>query len=218
MKNLIQRLFRVELPVPLFLRPVIKLFYLIGVAVAEGWRGLYGKLIAGPVLKSIADVGRGLRIERVPYVRGPGKVTVGDDVYISGKINISFSRHSDEPPELSVGNRSFIGHGCSFSMARKISIGDDCLISGGVFIQDNDGHPQDLDERKAGKPVDIDNISPVVMEDGAWIGRGAVILKGVTVGKGAIVGAGSIVVSDVPADSVAVGNPARVVKEIQRQA
>ncbi len=106
----------------------------------------------------------------------------------------------------------FIGHGCTFSSARLISIGDDCLISAGVRIHDNDGHSLDAAKRIAKQPIGPENVKPVTLEDGVWIGAGAVILKGVTVGRQAIVGAGAVVTHDVPAGSTVAGNPAREVK------
>ena len=57
----------------------------------------------------------------------------------------------------------------------------------------------------------------VRIEDKVWIGFNVIVLKGVTIGEGAVVGAGSVVVNDVPAWSVAVGNPARVIRELRRE-
>lgn len=55
---------------------------------------------------------------------------------------------------------------------------------------------------------------PVHIEDRVWIGTGAIILPGVTVGEGSVIGAGSVVTKDVPSGVVAVGNPCRVLREI----
>jgi acetyltransferase-like isoleucine patch superfamily enzyme len=55
---------------------------------------------------------------------------------------------------------------------------------------------------------------PVVIEDGSWIGLGAIILPGVTVGHGSIVAAGAVVDEDVPPDSYVAGNPAKVVQQL----
>ncbi|WP_374984655.1 DapH/DapD/GlmU-related protein [Paenibacillus polymyxa] len=54
----------------------------------------------------------------------------------------------------------------------------------------------------------------MVIEDGAWIGSGAIIVPGVTIGKGSVIGAGSVVTKDIPANVIAVGNPCRVLREI----
>ena len=55
---------------------------------------------------------------------------------------------------------------------------------------------------------------PVLIENGVWIGGGSTILPGVTIGKNSVIGAGSVVVKDIPANSIAVGNPCRVIKNI----
>lgn len=55
---------------------------------------------------------------------------------------------------------------------------------------------------------------PVKIEDGVWIGGGSIILPGVTIGRGSVIGAGSVVTRSIPADCVAVGNPCRVIKQI----
>jgi acetyltransferase-like isoleucine patch superfamily enzyme len=57
-------------------------------------------------------------------------------------------------------------------------------------------------------------IAPVTIEDGAWLGQNAVILTGVTVGRGAVVGANSLVLEDVPQWTLAVGAPAKVVRQL----
>lgn len=65
-----------------------------------------------------------------------------------------------------------------------------------------------------GKSVCVTIARPVIIEDKAWIGGGAIILPGVTIGKGAVVGAGSVVTHHIPANCVAVGNPCRVIRKL----
>ena len=99
-------------------------------------------------------------------------------------------------------------------MTKRIEIGSHCLLAGGIRIQDNDGHPIDPPRRLAGEPVDIDDVQPVVIEDGAWVGHSCMILKGVTIGRDAVIGAGSVVTKDIPAGCVAAGVPARVIRSL----
>ena len=203
------------LPLPGFLKPLVKCFYRIGVCAAESLRTLYAWLVVKPVVCSVAaSVGRGLRIERIPYMRGPGKIIIGEKVYISGKIGIAFSRHGPERPLLKIGDNTFIGNECSFSLAKGITIGDHCLVASGVRIQDNDGHPLNGELRKSRQPVAQENVKPVIIEDNAWIGVRATILKGVTVGENAVIGTGSVVTRDVPPNTVAAGDPAQVIKAL----
>jgi maltose O-acetyltransferase len=88
-----------------------------------------------------------------------------------------------------------------------VKIGSDCLLGAHVGILDNDFH--DINERsKMPAP------RPVVIGDRVWLGNRVMVLPGVTIGADAVVGAASVVVNDIPARSVAVGNPARVIKTL----
>ena len=64
---------------------------------------------------------------------------------------------------------------------------------------------------------DIQYNLPVIIEDHVWIGAGAIILPGVRIGKDSVIGAGSVVTKDIPAGSVAVGNPCRVIRQITEE-
>jgi maltose O-acetyltransferase len=89
----------------------------------------------------------------------------------------------------------------------SIAIGANCMLGTHVSILDNDFH--ELHQRSR-----MPAPRPVVIEDGAWIGNRAIIMPGVTVGAGAAVGAGSVVIADVPPRTLAMGNPARIVREL----
>jgi len=153
-------------------------------------------------------------MEELPYLSGRGRIVIGDRVYISGRISVGFNNRSPDLPELVIGDDTFIGHQCGFNVARSIRVGQHCYIASGVSIVDQDGHPIDAVERRAGMPTPPDGCKPVVIEDDVWIGFHAIILKGVTIGSRSIVAAGAVVTRDVPADSIAAGNPARVVKSL----
>lgn len=72
-------------------------------------------------------------------------------------------------------------------------------------------HPMDYVERRAPKEYAY----PVTIGEDCWIGGGAIICPGVTIGDRCVIGAGSVVTKDVPSDSVAVGNPAKVLAPYQ---
>lgn len=95
---------------------------------------------------------------------------------------------------------------------KSIKIGSHVLIGSGALIIDSDAHPLQCESRRAGASVEARSI---VIEDDVFIGARAIVLKGVTIGRGAVIGAGAVVSSDVPAWSVAVGNPARIVKSLR---
>jgi acetyltransferase-like isoleucine patch superfamily enzyme len=92
----------------------------------------------------------------------------------------------------------------------EVEIGDDCMFSDEVLVQAADQHP--IVDLKSGKVINNQR-RRTVLGAHVWVGRGAVLMPDVKVGRGAIVGTGAIVTQDVPATSVVVGVPARVVRE-----
>jgi acetyltransferase-like isoleucine patch superfamily enzyme len=124
--------------------------------------------------------------------------------------------------KVSIGDRCVLV-GAVLMCSQRIKIGNDVVISYHVTIADSDFHPVALDARRADAIAnapggDCSNrpqvkSRSVIIEDGAWIGIGAIILKGVRIGRAAKVMAGSVVTRDVPAGAMVAGNPARVVVE-----
>src|SRR5580658_1777800 len=120
---------------------------------------------------------------------------------------------------IAIGSWCYVGANSRIWSAASIDIGDRVLISHNVNIHDCDSHPREplMRHRQfvaiatSGHPRGIDGIeaAPIRIEDDAWIGFNVTILKGVTVGARSIVGAGSIVTSDIPVDSVVIGNSIR---------
>lgn len=108
-----------------------------------------------------------------------------------------------------IGAGCFFNFNCVFLDVAPITFGDGVLVGSNVqFLTPT--HPiNPVDRRNAwegGKPVTVG--------DNVWIGGGAILLPGVTVGENSIIGAGAVVSRDIPANSIAVGNPARVIKTV----
>jgi len=74
----------------------------------------------------------------------------------------------------------------------------------------NSDHDVADSERRAG----MYHPKPIIVGDGCWIGGGVIILPGVTIGRGSVIGAGSVVTKSIPANSLAVGNPCKVIRKI----
>jgi acetyltransferase-like isoleucine patch superfamily enzyme len=159
-------------------------------------------------------VGSEFEMETLPYLVGSGRIVIGERVQLSGKPAFGFNNRQHDAPELLIGDDTFIGHDCSFSVGRSVRVGRHCLLATGVRVQDFDGHPLDADQRRANIPTPPEGMRPVVIGDDVWIGTCALILKGVTIGDRSIIGAGAVVTRDVPPDVIVAGNPARVVKEL----
>ena len=197
-------------------KPLFGLLYRVHVGMRESFAWARRFFWNEPLFRSQCEsIGPGLRMEELPHLRGSGRIILGAGVRLSGRMVISFNTRGMMPPEFVVGDRTFVGHLCSFSIARSIRIGRHCYIAAGVSIMDQDGHPIDATARRAGLPTPPDAVQTVAIGDDVWLGAGAVILKGVTVGDRAIVAGRAVVTKDVLADTVVAGNPARLVKTLE---
>ncbi len=152
------------------------------------------------------------------WIQGRGELIIGDDVTIDGKCSFHFGARGAARPRLTIGSNTTIGHGSIFAVSKGIFIGQKCLIAGCVCILDSPGHPLDPEAREAGAPVSDDDVKPVVIGDNVWIGYESVIMPGVTIGRNSVVAFGSVVTSDVPPNTLALGNPARKFPLPQKQA
>jgi len=201
------------LPVPRMLKPVGRLFYELRFHIPVLWNRAKSLVYTTPIFWCRCEsVGNHLQLCALPQVNGHTLLYIGDDVRFSGNIAISSGRFNDRPT-LRIGNRSFLGHNVSIVCNREIVIEDDVLIGGDCKISDYDGHAVSFEKRLSSALPDAEDMQPVRICKGAWIGAGASILKGVTVGAGGVVGADSVVTHDVPPYCVVAGSPARVVKD-----
>ena len=116
---------------------------------------------------------------------------------------------------------SKLGEGCVVYSVNKVVIGKDAAIAANVTITDNNFHPTNPDDRRYMRHTPHNSRErssansankPVIIGENVWIGSNARICKGVTIGDNAIIAACSVVTKDVPANSIAAGNPARIVK------
>ncbi|MCZ4500697.1 MAG: hypothetical protein JWQ74_3252 [Marmoricola sp.] len=129
--------------------------------------------------------------------------SVGDEVELRSPLYVDYGTH------LSVGDRVFANFGLVALDCARIEIGDDTQIGPNVQLL-TPTHPLDAADRLA----KIESANPITIGRNVWIGGGAIVVGGVTIGDDAVVGAGAVVTKDVPARSLAVGNPARVVRQL----
>jgi acetyltransferase-like isoleucine patch superfamily enzyme len=218
LKRIVQGVRSFRLPLPDFLRPVLRIGFYTQQVTLNAIRWLLAVLIYEPLFRGrCSSAGKRLRVTRMPFVLGPTSIYIGDDVSFFGKVDIG-SGYVCENPKLILHDRVHLGHNVLFVVNRLIEIESDVNLGSGVCVMDSDGHPRELAARIADLPPGEDEVKPVRICRGAWIGQNACILKGVTVGEGAIVSTYSVVVTDVPPHTVVMGNPARVVVKNTRQA
>ena len=113
-------------------------------------------------------------------------------------------------PVVRIGDRCLIGRGTSIIGHLAIEIGSDVFTGMNVYITDQNHGYKELDI-PIGKQ--LPNEQAVEIGKGSWIGSGAIILPGSKIGEHVVIGANSVVTGEIPSHSVAVGSPARVVRQ-----
>lgn len=173
-------------------------------------------LIAEPLFKAYCtSYGKNLHTGIfLHWVQGKGRLIIGDNVMIGGKCNFFFATRYSETPTLTIGDNSGMGHDCSFTVGKSITIGKNVRMASGIQMFDSPGHPIDPIARAAGAAADSEDVRPIVIEDNAWIGSNAIIYPGVTIGENSVVANGAVVMSKVPPNVVVAGNPARQIRAI----
>jgi acetyltransferase-like isoleucine patch superfamily enzyme len=184
----------------------------------EMWEWAYRSLVATPgFLAKCARFGERVSIDRLPYLNGPVHIELGDDVRFSGTVAISGNTRTRG--RLRIGNGVFLAHGTHIAVAKSVEIGNYVSVGSLTYIADTEGHANYNPQRPIWEvPASDDDIAPVVIEDGVQISKHCMILKGVRIGARSIIGAGSVVRSNIPPDSIVMGNPARVVRRITADA
>jgi maltose O-acetyltransferase len=126
----------------------------------------------------------------------------------AGNLNIVPPFYCDYGENIHAADGVFINSGACILDGAKVTIGKKTLLAPGVHIY-TARHPVNVEERRT-----WEDCQPVTIGEECWIGGHSTICPGVTIGDRAVIGAGSVVTKDIPADTLAVGNPARVIKKL----
>jgi acetyltransferase-like isoleucine patch superfamily enzyme len=154
-------------------------------------------------------------------VQNWGEVTFGANVYIGKNVKIYKKNfignnvYLGDNVELrcNAGNVVRIGNKCTINRGSlimgQVDIGNNCLIAPNCIVVGSNHNFSD-----STKPINQQGISSkgLVLKDNVWLGAQVAVLDGVTIGENSIIGAGSVVTKDIPPNSIAVGNPCKVVK------
>lgn len=124
------------------------------------------------------------------------------------RIYIEPPFHCDYGYNIFLGENVYFNLNCVLLDTMKVTIGNNVFVGPGVHIY-TATHPLNAIERRT-----IEFSEPVFIGDDCWIGGNAVICPGVTIGNGCVIGAGAVVTKDIPDNSLAVGNPAKVIKKL----
>lgn len=130
--------------------------------------------------------------------------TLGEEAYIKPPLAVDYGEN------IHIGAGTFINYNLVALDVARIEIGPDCQIGPNVQLL-TPTHPIDPEPRRA----HLEAALPITLGANVWLGGGVIVCPGVTIGDNSVIGAGSVVIRDIPANSVAVGNPARVVRSIE---
>jgi maltose O-acetyltransferase len=130
---------------------------------------------------------------------------IGQNSVIESPFYCSYGRN------IHMGDHVYLNFSCTIFDNNEVHIGHHVMIGPVVQIY-TAAHPVQAEPRIQGWEV----AKTIVIEDNVWLGGGAILLPGVRVGRNAVVGAGAVVSRSVPANTVVVGNPARVIREIEQ--
>lgn len=208
----INLVFRPTAPaIPGFLKSPLGFLYEFHYMMVSFSRALITILYRHPLFQArCAKVGKNLGLSNMPFVSGHIGIYIGDDVTIGGNCNILSGRFHDNP-RLEIRDRAQIGWNVTFAVNQEIILEEDTIVANDCRVSDSDGHHKDAELRAQNAAVPLREIRPVRICRYAWVGGGTYIMKGVTIGEGSIIGANSVVISDIPPNCIAIGNPAEVI-------
>lgn len=172
---------------------------------------------------SFCKCGNNCRFGHFSFLHGEKYIKIGNNVNICDRVVFEVYDKYQETgqtfmPELLIGDGTQIGDESHITCTNKIKIGNHVLMGRKIFISDN-AHGASIREQMDMPPKlrPMTSKGPVVIEDNVWIGEMVCIMPDVTIGRGAIIGANAVVTHDVPPYSVVGGNPARVIKMLEKQ-
>lgn len=158
-------------------------------------------------------LGAGVYLDHGVYLHAcPGGITIGAESMVMKNAILHVYNFRNLPhSHITIGRRSLIGESCILRGQGGITIGDDVYLGTLVQILAVNHVFSDTTRPISAQGITAQGIS---IGDGSWIGSGAIILDGVRIGKNVVIGAGAVVTKDIPDYCIAVGNPARVVRNL----
>lgn len=129
--------------------------------------------------------------------------TLGAGAFVKPPLFVDFGEN------IHIGAGTFINYNLTALDVATITIGRDCMIGPSVQLL-TPTHPIDPQPRRD----HLEAALPITIGDNVWLGGGVIVCPGVTIGDNSVIGAGSVVTRDIPADVVAIGSPARVIRSV----
>lgn len=162
---------------------------------------------------------KGARLIRTPiYIRGKKYLSYSDGFTTGYNCRIElFDVTHTEGSKLEIGENFKMGDYVHIAAGEKIIIGDNCLFASKIYISDISHGDYSTSQNASTPNIPPDErpliTNPIFIGNNVWLGDNVCILPGVRVGNGCVIGANAVVNRDVPANSIAVGVPAKVIKK-----
>lgn len=161
------------------------------------------------IKKTGIQVGKNLDLRLPQYVHCASTVALGDNCRLYC-WDESHGKKFDREPEIRIGERVRVTRNLTLQCASRIIIDDDALLASDIVMIDYDHGKSPLTDSYVMNQLEL--TGGIHIGRGAWIGNNVIVIGGVEIGEKAIIGAGSVVTKSIPPYSIAVGNPARVIK------
>ncbi|MBY6188478.1 acyltransferase [Marinobacter hydrocarbonoclasticus] len=152
-----------------------------------------------------------------PQVLGALHIHIGENCRISGATTFSGRAGAISPPSLTIGDNCDIGWQTGIAVGTEVRIGNNVRIAGRSTLAGYPGHPLNAQRRARGEPDDDHQAGPIVLEDDVWLATGVNVMAGVRIGRGTVVACGSVVTRDLPANVLAGGVPAKVIRSLEQE-
>lgn len=160
--------------------------------------------------RKFKHIGKNVRIYSPLMIEGCSNISIDDEVRIGNFTWLAALPLTGEIPHLVLGKGTKVGHFNHIYCTKKITIGKDVLLADKVYISDNSHGYEVIDVPILNQP--IIQLNEVLIGEGSWIGENVCII-GCKIGKHCIIGSNSVVTKDIPDYCVAVGSPAKILKQ-----
>lgn len=195
------------------------LFSLINNAMKKLCRAMYRARLCLDIsaLDGRLVVGRDVKVFVPVRFDGKGTVSIGDRTVLGWPLSVRVGNGEillqarDKSARVVVGRNVAFSNNVSIIAMQSVTIGDDCLIGDLSLFMDSDFHEIDPDNRRNGSGVS----KAVAVGRNVWFGSRVIVQKGVTIGENSIIASQSVVTRDIPANCIAGGNPAKVIRYLE---
>ena len=192
-------------------RIIERLFFLL-----ENYRKK--KIYADKKAIQFKSIGENFFVGKDYRISNPQFMQIGKNFSVLDRLRIeAIEKFQNEvfSPKIIIGNNVNINNDVHIGCINRIEIGDNCLLASRIYISDhNHGSFSEEDLKIAPNKRPLISKGPVIIKNNVWIGEGVAILPNVTIGENSIIASNAVVTKDIPANCIAAGIPAKIIKRI----